>query len=220
MFSDSSIFAFPIDATDTSDDLSSTESDSDTSNSASISNSDTSPPSFSSITPDSQTEDTIAEESDGAFTPLSTSTSISQVNTDELDPTSSTQHSFTSPPGFTIIGDNIDKNVRPRYMRSTIHRVRSLHYFHSYAVFDRVNVSHLSQLKISSCLPSPAMIAKSLLPSNLNDAAMKQNIAIHISRVLTEFLPFFKASFSDVVKKHIQHKYYPQMSKKSHIVSY
>ena len=137
MFSDSSIFAFSIDATDTSDDLSSTESDSDTSNSASINNSDTSPPSFSSITPDSQTEDTIAEESDGAFTLLSTSTSISQVNTDELDPTSSTQHSlFTSPSELTIIRDNIDKNVRPRYMRSTIHRVRSLQYFHSYAVCD------------------------------------------------------------------------------------
>ena len=200
MFSDSSIFAFSIDATDTSDDLSSTESDSDTSNSASINNSDTSPPSFSSITPDSQTEDTIAEESDGAFTLLSTSTSISQVNTDELDPTSSTQHSlFTSPSELTIIRDNIDKNVRPRYMRSTIHRVRSLQYFHSYAVCDRVNVSCLSQLKISSCLPSPSMIAKSLLPSNLNDAAMKQNIAIHISHVLTEFLPFLRASFSDVV---------------------
>ena len=35
------------------------------------------------------------------------------------------------PLGYRICGDNIDKTVRPRYMRSDKKNV-SLHYFHSY----------------------------------------------------------------------------------------
>ena len=40
--------------------------------------------------------------------------------------------------GFKIVGDNIDKNIRPSMQRLT-HQTRSLHNFHSYAVKDRVS---------------------------------------------------------------------------------
>ncbi len=40
---------------------------------------------------------------------------------------------------FKIVGDNIDKNVKPRDMRSD-YQTRSLHYFHAYAVRDRLNL--------------------------------------------------------------------------------
>lgn len=55
---------------------------------------------------------------------------------------------------FKLVGDNIDKNVRPRYLRSSIHRTESLHYFHSYAVRDRIGFNELPHKQPSGCLPS------------------------------------------------------------------
>ncbi len=48
--------------------------------------------------------------------------------------------------GFKIVGDNIDKNVRPSFQRLT-HQTKSLHFFHSYAVKDRVNLSSASDTR-------------------------------------------------------------------------
>ena len=45
--------------------------------------------------------------------------------------------------GFRIIGDNIDKNIKPRYYRSN-KQVCSLHYYHSYALKDRIDLSAMS----------------------------------------------------------------------------
>ena len=42
--------------------------------------------------------------------------------------------------GFKIVGDNIDKNVRPSNQRVD-HQTRSYHYFHSFAVLDRIDLS-------------------------------------------------------------------------------
>jgi L1 cell adhesion molecule like protein len=39
--------------------------------------------------------------------------------------------------GFKIVGDNIDKNFRRTYQRID-RQTRSCHYYHSYAVLDRV----------------------------------------------------------------------------------
>ena len=47
-----------------------------------------------------------------------------------------------------MVGDNIDKNIRPRDMR-TDHQGRSLHYFHTYAVQDRVDLSNVSDVQMS-----------------------------------------------------------------------
>ena len=41
---------------------------------------------------------------------------------------------------YRIVGDNIDKNIKPRNMTSD-HQTRSLHYFHAYAVRDRIDLS-------------------------------------------------------------------------------
>ena len=42
--------------------------------------------------------------------------------------------------GFKIVGDNIDKIVRPSNQRVD-HQTRSYHYFHSFAVLDRIDLS-------------------------------------------------------------------------------
>ena len=50
---------------------------------------------------------------------------------------------YQSPTTYIIVGDNIDKNVTPRDMRVG-NQVKSLHYFHSYAVQDQVKLGSLS----------------------------------------------------------------------------
>ena len=58
-----------------------------------------------------------------------------------------------------------------------------------------------------------------LLPGSEDDAAIRHNISILISRVLFANLSFFKLSFDGVVKWHIQHEFYEEMSAKSDVVS-
>ena len=45
---------------------------------------------------------------------------------------------------YKLVFDNVDKTVRPRYMRMEVQN-KSLHYVQLYAVKDRINLSHLSQ---------------------------------------------------------------------------
>ncbi len=48
-------------------------------------------------------------------------------------------------PGLKIVGDNVDKNIKPSLQRIT-HQTKSLHYFLSCAVKDRVNLSTVSDV--------------------------------------------------------------------------
>ena len=57
-----------------------------------------------------------------------------------------------------LCGDNIDKMVKRRYMRSDKGNL-SLHYFHSFAALDRIDVSDLSDEIVPGCLPNPDDIA-------------------------------------------------------------
>ena len=71
---------------------------------------------------------------------LQTSLSSNTVNESELQ---SGEGGMSVNTGYKIVFDNIDKNVAPRFMRNE-HQIRSLHYFHSYAVKDRLDFSNLS----------------------------------------------------------------------------
>ena len=51
----------------------------------------------------------------------------------------------------------------------------SLHYFHSYAALDRIDVSDLSDEIVPGCLPNPDDIARSLLPTADDDVILKQH---------------------------------------------
>ena len=48
--------------------------------------------------------------------------------------------------GFMFVGDNIDKNVNPRFQRCE-NRGQSLHYFHGYALRDRVDLNEHARYK-------------------------------------------------------------------------
>ncbi len=120
--------------------------------------------------------------------------------------------------GYRLCGDNIDKTVKTRYMRSDKHNL-SLHYFHSYAVLNRVDASSLSDIVPDISQLDTEVVANTLLPSVSDDLVLRNNITTIISRVLVSHLEYFKFAFEDTVNWHIKHKFYGEMSQKSIVVS-
>ena len=120
-------------------------------------------------------------------------------------------HTFTAatdpPTHYHICGDNIDKSIKPRYMKAGVSKPDSIHYFHSYAVADQVDFSLLSEQVTPTQQQDKKQIAVSLLPAPEDDEAMRDNIIILISRILTENLELFSLSFEDVVMWHIKHEF-------------
>ena len=125
----------------------------------------------------------------------------------------------TSVFGYKLVGDNVDISAHARYMRSVGYRNQSLHYFHSFAVLDRISFRNLSQDLKEVCQNNLQDIALSILPSPENDKSLVDNIAMLISRVLVTHMDYFRFTFSDSVTWHLQHKYYKEMSSKSKVVS-
>lgn len=121
--------------------------------------------------------------------------------------------------GFRLCGDNLDKNIRRRHMRSD-RRTESLHYFLIYAVQNRVDFSALSDVRIdNSSVTDICSVAESLLPTPLDDQYLKANISTLIARILYSRLNFFGMSFDGLIDWHIKHRYYQEMSSKSVVVS-
>ena len=84
--------------------------------------------------------------------------------------------------GFKFVGDNIDKEVKPRFQRSEI-RGNDGHYFHGFAVQDRINFSQLSEEKPPRVEPQSSQ----LLPSSEDITAYKNALEILISRYVKSF---------------------------------
>ena len=78
--------------------------------------------------------------------------------------------------GFKIVGDNIDKNFRCSFQRMDF-QTRSFHYFHSYAVLDRVDLSGYVD---TSC--SGEVDFTSILPTDDDISSLKQIFCIFVSR--------------------------------------
>ena len=117
--------------------------------------------------------------------------------------------------GFKIVGDNMDKTVKPRDMRSD-RQTRSLHYFHLYAVHDRVDASCLSE---EPQVVDPDARVEELLPTVEDEHMMLANFEVLIGRTLVKHMPFFYRGFSDVVVQHIPHRFSEEMAQKSDVVS-
>ena len=126
--------------------------------------------------------------------------------------TSSQSHQSLS---YKLVGDNVDKNIKARYIRMDVYSNQSLHCFHSFAVMNRVDFSHLFPVSFHSSQE----IVKSLLPSASHDTVLYSHIITIISRILYTNMSFFKVSFDGCVQWHIKHKFYQQMSTKSIVVS-
>ena len=110
--------------------------------------------------------------------------------------------------------------MKARYIRTDGARNQSLHYFHFYVIKDRVDFSHLSDVYPHTCLPSPDNRVITILPSADDDKALRRLLAVHVSRALVTYIPFFKIGFEDVVEWHIKHEHYSEMSQSSEVVSF
>lgn len=122
---------------------------------------------------------------------------------------------------YHLCGDNIDKNVKRRYFRvDKLPNTRSLHYFHYYAVKDRVDFSDMGEEPIQCKQLDLQQVATSLLPSSEDDAELRKNISVMVSRVLYNNLPYFKHTFDGVINWHIEHEYYKEMCEPSEWVSH
>jgi len=192
-----------------------TDCDSDVS-----SDSDCSWVSFSSITDDSESDGAVSSVSNDKVIPLRSTVPVSQQNKDSFDCIDVTRETKNSL-GYRLCGDNIDKSIKHRYMRSgATSKVKSIHYFNSYASRNRIDSGISPQ--VHSCMPSAASIAPTLLPSPEDDAMLCHSFEILVSRVLVRYVPFFSKSFDGpgVVTWHIEHKHYTEMSEKSEVVSF
>ena len=119
-----------------------------------------------------------------------------------------------------FVGDNVDTLPKQRRMRTDKRAPDGIHYFHSYAVRDRIDFSHLSEkFPDPASLPCADDVTSSLLPSSKDDKAIRKHFSILLSRELVSNVPFFKSTFDGAVQWHITHQFYDEMSTKSEVVS-
>ena len=106
--------------------------------------------------------------------------------------------------GYTIVGDNLDKDVKPRYRRID-KETQSLHFFQYYAVCDHINLAGVSDNSPKSNLPANKLPVDTLLPTSSDHQALVRNFAVLASCILVEELPYFNRTFEGIVTKHINH---------------
>ena len=105
-------------------------------------------------------------------TVTSTDCVTTATNTTSVSSTSSASDVI----GFGMVGDNVDQNVRPSFQRGDM-QTESWHCFHSYAVGDRVDISHLSDE------PSAAVVhPDSVLPSESDLTKLYEDFEVFILR--------------------------------------
>ena len=81
--------------------------------------------------------------------------------------------------GFKIVGDNIDKNVRPSFQRVD-HQTQSLHHFHSIAVRDRIDLS-----AFSNSVPAAQLIhVNNFLLSAADILLLERDFEVLVSRLV------------------------------------
>ena len=118
--------------------------------------------------------------------------------------------------GYKIVGDNIEKTIKARTIRTESHTNQTLHYFHSLALQSRKDFSDLPNVHPDTCSPSPLLMAESLLPSVSDGQSLCDLFIMQVSRVLTTLIPFFQLPFEDMVERHRKHVfYYKQISTES-----
>jgi L1 cell adhesion molecule like protein len=115
---------------------------------------------------------------------------------------------------FVIVGDNIDKRVNPRDMRID-RQAQSLHYFHSYAVRNRVPSSHLDGTHAQCDIKR--LPISTFLPTLEDCTAICDNYIVLVSRIIVKHLTCFSA-FQASVPSHIVHEFSSEMTQKSEMV--
>ncbi|KAL5479623.1 hypothetical protein EMCRGX_G023170 [Ephydatia muelleri] len=116
--------------------------------------------------------------------------------------------------GFRLVGDNVDKNVKPRDMRLNS-QTTSLHYFHTYAVKDRIWFSHLSTDPIE--IVQDSINFEMFYPTVGDNTQLVSNLETLVARMFVQRVPGLQ-SLSAEATPHIKHLYSKQMALKSEVI--
>ena len=130
------------------------------------------------------------------------------------DGTGDSQQQASGVKGVKIVGDNVDKTVKTRFMRID-RQGKSLHYFHCFATQDRFDLTMPEDYPEVPTNPK----LEDLLPSKSDITKMKSKFSIHVARILCKYMPYFAENFGDAIPEHLKHSMSSQMSLKSDVVS-
>ncbi|KAJ7331119.1 hypothetical protein OS493_020821 [Desmophyllum pertusum] len=111
---------------------------------------------------------------------------------------------------FRIVGDNWDLEVKARCQTKS-QTNKSMHYFHAYAVKDRVVPKGLDSTGPQKSIDEIEM--QEILPTPEVQEAIISDLAYIIPRVLVKYLTPYKA-FSKAVMYHIPHAHSKEMAEK------
>ena len=103
----------------------------------------------------------------------------------------------------------MDWTVTPCSIRAD-RQTQSIHYFHSYAVRDRIDMSGLSDIQPAS-KPSMSEVISKVLPTAHEDSLCPV--------LLCSNMKYFKWTFAGCIDWHINHRHSHEMSRKSEVVS-
>ena len=115
---------------------------------------------------------------------------------------------------FKFIGDNVDKKRGVRDARSD-HAGQMVHMYSVLAAKSRLPTLQLERHgHVADLMTIPW---KSFLPSSADVQAVKDNLVILVSRILTNYIKDL-SPLSKSVPQHIKHKYTQELSKQSDVV--
>ena len=114
-----------------------------------------------------------------------------------------------------IVGDNWDLEVKARCQTKSQNN-KSLHYFHAYAVKDRVIPKGLSNQRPQKGIDEVEM--QEILPTAEVQESILSDLCYIIPRVIAEYLLPYK-TFRKAVHYHIPHAHSQEMTEKSEVVS-
>lgn len=138
--------------------------------------------SITSTAQQSEAPEESSEEPEGVSAPSTDTLSLDQESYRGLNPVVVRKKKF-----FKIVGDNINKEVKPRDMRVD-YSTRSLHYFHAFAVQDQLDLTGYSDEPRQPDMTS--IEVESLLPSPADEKALRDNMTVLVARTLVKHLPF------------------------------
>ena len=116
--------------------------------------------------------------------------------------------------GFWLVGDNVDKTIKPRDMRLNS-QTTSLHYFHTYAVKDRISFKHLST--DANMIVQKDIDFKMFYPSEADKIQLVSNFETLVTRMLVQHVPGLQCLSADV-NHYIERQYSKNMALKSEVV--
>ena len=115
-----------------------------------------------------------------------------------------------------IVGDNWDLEVKARCQTKS-QTNKSLHYFHAYAVKDRVISKGLDNTRPQKSIDEVEM--QEILPTAEVQESIISDLSKLIPRVIVAFLPPYK-SFRKAIQYHLPHPHSQEMEGKSEVVSF